>query len=94
MDSPTTPEDYDWSTHYPSFIKPKPSKESTCKKRDVEGEVKKAVENMIEVVEPPEEREEGEKVIEMMDIGCGYGGLTVSLSSLFPDKLILAVEIR
>lgn len=32
--------------------------------------------------------------IEYADIGCGYGGLLVSLSPLFPDKLMLGIEIR
>lgn len=32
--------------------------------------------------------------VEFIDIGCGYGGLLVSLSPLFPDKLMLGMEIR
>ena len=32
--------------------------------------------------------------IEFVDIGCGYGGLLVSLSPLFPDTLMLGMEIR
>ncbi|KAF7659776.1 hypothetical protein LDENG_00293320 [Lucifuga dentata] len=32
--------------------------------------------------------------VEFADIGCGYGGLLVELSPLFPDKLILGMEIR
>ncbi|CAE1325128.1 trmB [Acanthosepion pharaonis] len=32
--------------------------------------------------------------VEFADIGCGYGGLLVSLSPLFPDKLMLGIEIR
>jgi tRNA (guanine-N7-)-methyltransferase len=31
---------------------------------------------------------------EIADIGCGYGGLLISLSTLFPDALILGGEIR
>ena len=27
--------------------------------------------------------------VELADIGCGYGGLLVSLSPLFPDKLMV-----
>lgn len=33
-------------------------------------------------------------LIEFVDIGCGYGGLLVSLSPLFPDKLMLGMELR
>jgi len=32
--------------------------------------------------------------VEFADIGCGYGGLLISLSSLFPNKLMLGMEIR
>jgi len=32
--------------------------------------------------------------VEFADIGCGYGGLLVSLSPLFPDTLMLGMEIR
>lgn len=30
----------------------------------------------------------------IVDIGCGYGGLLFGLSAVFPDKLILGMEIR
>lgn len=33
-------------------------------------------------------------IVEFADIGCGYGGLLITLSPLFPDKLILGMEIR
>lgn len=32
--------------------------------------------------------------VEIADIGCGFGGLLVSLATEFPDKLILGMEIR
>ncbi|KAJ3382289.1 tRNA (guanine-N(7)-)-methyltransferase (tRNA(m7G46)-methyltransferase) [Lobulomyces angularis] len=32
--------------------------------------------------------------VEFADIGCGYGGLLMALSPLFPDKLMLGMEIR
>jgi tRNA (guanine-N7-)-methyltransferase len=31
---------------------------------------------------------------DMVDIGCGYGGLLVALAPAFPDHLILGLEIR
>ncbi|XP_046740659.1 tRNA (guanine-N(7)-)-methyltransferase isoform X2 [Diprion similis] len=34
------------------------------------------------------------KQVEFADIGCGYGGLLVTLSTMFPDNLILGMEIR
>jgi len=32
--------------------------------------------------------------VRFIDIGCGFGGLTVGLSALYPDKLVLGMEIR
>lgn len=34
------------------------------------------------------------KPVEFADVGCGYGGLLVSLSTMFPDKLMLGMEIH
>jgi tRNA (guanine-N7-)-methyltransferase len=34
------------------------------------------------------------KNVEFADIGCGYGGLLIALSPLFPSTLILGMEIR
>ena len=33
-------------------------------------------------------------VVRHLDIGCGYGGLTMALAKIFPDKLVLGLEIR
>lgn len=33
-------------------------------------------------------------LVEFADIGCGYGGLLITLSPMFPDKLMLGMEIR
>ncbi|XP_069672919.1 tRNA (guanine-N(7)-)-methyltransferase isoform X1 [Periplaneta americana] len=35
-----------------------------------------------------------EKCVEFADIGCGYGGLLVTLSPMFPESLIVGMEIR
>ncbi|XP_011499341.1 PREDICTED: tRNA (guanine-N(7)-)-methyltransferase isoform X2 [Ceratosolen solmsi marchali] len=34
------------------------------------------------------------KFVEFVDIGCGYGGLLVTLSLMFPNNLIVGMEIR
>lgn len=41
----------------------------------------------------PSPGEEGKRV-EIVDVGCGFGGLLVSLSPLLPTKLMLGLEIR
>jgi tRNA (guanine-N7-)-methyltransferase len=35
-----------------------------------------------------------DKRVEILDIGCGYGGLLITLSPMFPNSLILGMEIR
>lgn len=34
------------------------------------------------------------KQVEFADVGCGFGGLLVRLSPLYPDKLMLGMELR
>ncbi|XP_053157980.1 tRNA (guanine-N(7)-)-methyltransferase [Hemicordylus capensis] len=41
-----------------------------------------------------EERAKPASQVELADIGCGYGGLLVALSPLFPNTLMLGLEIR
>ncbi|CAG4989273.1 unnamed protein product [Parnassius apollo] len=42
----------------------------------------------------PKLKEQKEKGVEFLDVGCGYGGLLVTLSPLFPNNLMLGLEIR
>ena len=37
---------------------------------------------------------EGTATVRFVDVGCGFGGLTVSLAAAFPQKCVLAMEIR
>ncbi|KAF9173426.1 tRNA (guanine-N(7)-)-methyltransferase (tRNA(m7G46)-methyltransferase) [Mortierella sp. AD011] len=46
-----------------------------------------------EIVEGAVAVDSGKKV-EFADIGCGYGGLLVALSTVFPETLMLGMEIR
>ena len=43
---------------------------------------------------PKSEQELSPKKVTFADIGCGYGGLLVSLSTMFPEDLVLGMEIR
>ncbi|KAH9366349.1 hypothetical protein HPB48_006199 [Haemaphysalis longicornis] len=36
----------------------------------------------------------GDKQVEFADIGCGYGGLLVALSPMFPETYMVGMEIR
>ncbi|KAJ7573856.1 putative methyltransferase [Mycena floridula] len=55
LDYPSSPENLDWSIHYPAYPGKTP---------------------------------------EFADIGCGFGGLLIALAPLFPDTLMLGMEIR
>lgn len=37
---------------------------------------------------------ESERIVRFVDVGMGFGGLTVALAKIFPDKLVLGMEIR
>ena len=78
FDYPTTPEEMDWSEYYPEFFKTK--SHDYGRHDDLEDEVK--------------QDSSGKYQVDFADIGCGYGGLLVNLSSIFPDKLMLGMEIR
>lgn len=32
--------------------------------------------------------------VDFLDVGCGYGGLSVELARIFPDKNVLGIELR
>lgn len=34
------------------------------------------------------------RIVKILDMGMGFGGLTVKLSEIFPDTLVLGMEIR
>jgi tRNA (guanine-N7-)-methyltransferase len=55
----------DWSSHYPAFVDPDPSKKNLSGGRKLTKEV------------------------EVVDIGCGFGGLMVGLAPLMPDTLMV-----
>lgn len=68
----------DWSPYFPAYISAAP--------RDAE------------LASPSKkvklDKNPAVKKVEFADIGCGYGGLLVALAPLFPDTLMLGMEIR
>lgn len=43
---------------------------------------------------PSSDQFDNSKKIQFADIGCGFGGLLISLSILFPDTLMIGMELR
>lgn len=81
---PKNPTYVDWSLHFPSFYgKENPGEiVVNTKKYPVKDDYAKQPGH----VEP--------RTPQILDIGCGYGGLMFQLTKGFPDKLILGLEIR
>jgi tRNA (guanine-N7-)-methyltransferase len=82
---PKNPSFVDWSQHYPvAYGLPNPGKVVVnTKKYPVEGNYKSLPDTSLTLKTP-----------QILDIGCGYGGLMFQLIKGFPDKLILGLEIR
>ncbi|KAI0112484.1 putative methyltransferase-domain-containing protein [Nemania sp. FL0031] len=79
---PTTPDHMDWSTHFPAFV---PNTDSVIIPPATESSPADAVSL------PPKKLT---KEVEVVDIGCGFGGLLVALAPALPDTLLLGLEIR
>ncbi|KFX91534.1 hypothetical protein V495_02981 [Pseudogymnoascus sp. VKM F-4514 (FW-929)] len=77
---PASPAAMDWSAYYPAYVTPAPAKEE-------------GVEAMADA-DASDNPRPLTKDVEIADIGCGFGGLTVALAPHFPDQLILGLEIR
>lgn len=43
---------------------------------------------------PPSVQSDSSKKIQFADIGCGFGGMLISLSTLFPETLMIGMELR
>ena len=69
----------DWSSYYPAYVAPAQEKQD-----DVEMANSAATSLPRPLI----------KDVEVADIGCGFGGLTVALAPVLPDQLILGLEIR
>ncbi|KAK6542177.1 tRNA (guanine-N(7)-)-methyltransferase (tRNA(m7G46)-methyltransferase), variant 2 [Orbilia ellipsospora] len=76
----------DWSDYFPAFFskKRKFDDEDAVNDDEVEGIQNPSVAGV----------QMDTKKVEIADIGCGFGGLLISLAPTFPETLILGMEIR
>jgi hypothetical protein len=70
----------DWSIHYPAFATATNSDANTKEEQEkIAGAVSTTAMN---------------KAVEITDIGCGFGGQLFALAPIFPNSLMLGMEIR
>ncbi|KAI8150853.1 tRNA (guanine-N(7)-)-methyltransferase [Colletotrichum sp. SAR 10_70] len=85
--SPAGPNEMDWTQYYPAFTvqedHPLVSKPVAATSLDTDTQA-------ISTNQTSRMR----KDVEVVDIGCGFGGLLVALAPLLPDTLALGLEIR
>ncbi|KAI1177960.1 putative methyltransferase-domain-containing protein [Nemania sp. FL0916] len=79
---PKTPDHMDWSTYFPAFVA---DIDPTATPQPAETDRENAVHL------PPKKLT---KDVEVVDIGCGFGGLLVALAPALPGTLLLGMEIR
>ncbi|KAI1182977.1 putative methyltransferase-domain-containing protein [Nemania serpens] len=79
---PKTPEHMDWSTFFPAFV-------ADAEPITLPHSGDSSQSNTTNL--PPRKLT---KEIEVVDIGCGFGGLLVALAPALPDTLLLGMEIR
>jgi tRNA (guanine-N7-)-methyltransferase len=72
----------DWSTCFPAFIA---NTNPTVTAQPTQAGVVNAIESRPKKLV---------KEVEVVDIGCGFGGLLVALAPVLPDTLLLGMEIR
>ena len=80
---PLNPSHVNWRAHYPSILG---------------GEEKERLAISCNTVEHPSQYDTVQpdfpQPVEIIDIGCGFGGLLFTLGKEFPKKLIFGLEIR
>ncbi|ESO10415.1 hypothetical protein HELRODRAFT_91834 [Helobdella robusta] len=75
---PACPDQANWSELYPAYFNDEDGVSRDCQTGNIDGD----------------DRNKSKRQVEIADVGCGYGGLLIELSTLMPDKLILGMEIR
>lgn len=110
LDYPVSPDNFDWHAYFPEYIDTenvqvqnvqdaKATVSSSKIASDTTGDMSshdepasKKMKRCVNTSEKEEKHKQGH--VNFLDVGCGYGGLLVELSPMFPDKLILGMEIR
>ena len=91
LDYPTSPDQFNWHDYFPACNNNEESSSSSSDHQDSSSKTHVVDEPVNKKLKPDASNN---KYVNFVDVGCGYGGLLVELSPMFPDKLILGMEIR
>ncbi|KAJ2140898.1 tRNA (guanine-N(7)-)-methyltransferase (tRNA(m7G46)-methyltransferase) [Coemansia sp. RSA 678] len=101
FDYPERPSTQDWAPYYPAYFRARVDEGEDGKRPLSDGAVVEAKRGPgCEAPEAQEAQEASKEEatnlarVEFADIGCGYGGLLVALSPLYPNTLMVGMEIR
>ncbi|KAJ1726437.1 tRNA (guanine-N(7)-)-methyltransferase (tRNA(m7G46)-methyltransferase) [Coemansia biformis] len=96
---PERPSAQDWSTHYPAYFRVQAGQAGDAK-RQASAEDGDTAGREAQAKRGPGAAGIGSDAdapaakVEFADIGCGYGGLLVALAPLYPNTLMVGMEIR
>ncbi|KAJ2891306.1 tRNA (guanine-N(7)-)-methyltransferase (tRNA(m7G46)-methyltransferase) [Coemansia aciculifera] len=101
LDYPVNPDEEDWSKLYPTYFRPHNAACDTTKRPLSPSASNEAGADETLAKRGPAASSSSstanDKVpaqVEFADIGCGYGGLLVALAPLYPNTLMVGMEIR
>lgn len=85
---PPHPDLMDWGEHFPAYLVSDPAEQDQEQDQRQELEEGKAGGGVLKK-KKKEEKKRLSKRVTVADVGCGFGGLLVALSTILPDELIL-----
>ncbi|KAJ1936488.1 tRNA (guanine-N(7)-)-methyltransferase (tRNA(m7G46)-methyltransferase) [Kickxella alabastrina] len=108
LDYPVRPCEEDWSKLYPAYFRPTTTADQAAESGDKVDIDSKRPMSPTDTQDIPQAKrgpgvnphvscgltEDQMAKVEFADIGCGYGGLLVALAPLYPNKLMVGMEIR
>ncbi|KAI8049013.1 putative methyltransferase-domain-containing protein [Syncephalis plumigaleata] len=94
LEYPINPGSMDWSGHYPSYFSSSSSSNEEAGSTAVDADSFAHPPDLTCVNRTIDSLSASGPRVEFADIGCGYGGLSLALATMFPDNLVMAMEIR
>lgn len=82
---PAHPDLMDWAEYFPAYVVPTTQADDDQQQEEGEGEGEGKAGSK-------KEKKTLSKRVTVADVGCGFGGLLVALSTILPDELILGAQ--